>query len=84
MNFQNGMIIANPIPQQYEIPYDEMSKYIDIAIAEAKDKGISGQAVTPFLLSKLVEITAGKSLETNIRLVENNVKLATKIAVELG
>jgi pseudouridine-5'-phosphate glycosidase len=84
LGFHNGMIVANPIPAEYEIPFAEMSQYIEAALQEAKVKEISGQAVTPFLLSKLVEITDGRSLETNIRLVENNVKLATKIAVEMA
>ena len=78
------MIVANPIPREYEIPFEEMSKYINTALTEAKEKEISGQAVTPFLLSKIVELTDGKSLETNIRLVENNVRLASKIAVALN
>jgi len=84
LGFSNGMIVANPIPAEYEIPFDEMSKYIETALMEAEEKKISGQAVTPFLLAKIVELTDGKSLETNIRLVENNVRLASKIAVELN
>ena len=84
LGFSNGMIVANPIPREYEIPFEEMSKYINTALTEAKEKEISGQAVTPFLLSKIVELTDGKSLETNIRLVENNVRLASKIAVALN
>ena len=84
LGFSNGMIVANPIPREYEIPFEEMSKYINTALTEAKEKEISGQAVTPFLLSKIVELTEGKSLETNIRLVENNVRLASKIAVALN
>ena len=84
LHFNNGMIIANPIPRKYESPFDEMSLHIEVALAEAKGKQIVGQAVTPFLLSKLVELTQGRSLKTNIHLVENNVRLASKIAVELG
>ncbi|MFO7896202.1 MAG: pseudouridine-5'-phosphate glycosidase [Candidatus Cloacimonadales bacterium] len=84
LGFSSGMIIANPIPPQYEIPFAEMSGYIESALQAAQKQQISGQAVTPFLLAKLVELTKGRSLQTNIHLVENNVKLAAKIAVKLA
>ncbi|MCK4956519.1 MAG: pseudouridine-5'-phosphate glycosidase, partial [Candidatus Cloacimonetes bacterium] len=84
LGFANGYIVANPIPKEYEIPFAKMSQYIDVAIAEAKEMKIKGQALTPFLLSRLVEITKGRSLDTNIRLVENNVYLACKIACEIN
>ena len=80
LDFKMGMLIANPIPENYEIPYDIMDKHISEAIKEAKEKHISGQAVTPFLLARIVELTKGESLEANIKLVENNVKLACEIA----
>ena len=78
-----SILVANPIPKQDEIPFDEMEVFILKATTEAKKNGIIGQAVTPFLLAKIVELTQGKSLKTNIKLVENNVKLACKIAKKL-
>jgi len=82
LGFTNGMLIANPIPQKYEIPFDEMDKFITIAIKEVEKKEITGQNVTPFLLRKMVELTEGKSLAANVKLVENNVRLACEIAKE--
>ena len=76
------MLIANPVPEADEIPADEMAGYIDAAHAAADGAtGISGKAVTPFLLAKILELTEGASLKTNIALVENNARLAAKIAL---
>ena len=83
LGFSNGILIANPIPEKYEIPFAVMEKHIDESLQEAEKKGIKGQSVTPFLLSKLVEITKGKSLAANIKLVENNVRLACEIVKSL-
>lgn len=79
---QHGSIlINNPVPKADEIPATEMAQYIAQAISEAKAAGVSGKAVTPWLLSRIFEITDGKSLTTNIALIENNAKLAAEIAV---
>lgn len=79
---QHGSIlINNPVPQADEIPAAAMAGHISQAINEAKAEGVSGKAVTPWLLSRIFEITDGKSLTTNIALIENNAKLAAKIAV---
>jgi pseudouridylate synthase len=75
-----GMLIANPIPQDAEIPRGEMAGYIAEALKAAEAAGVRGKAVTPWLLSKMLEITHGRSLTANIALVENNARLATKIA----
>ncbi|MBT3168752.1 MAG: pseudouridine-5'-phosphate glycosidase [Candidatus Cloacimonetes bacterium] len=83
LGLKMSILVANPIPKQDEIPFDEMEVFILKATTEAKKNGIIGQAVTPFLLAKIVELTQGKSLKTNIKLVENNVKLACKIAKKL-
>jgi len=83
IDFSNGILIVNPIPEKYEIPFAEMEKHIDESLQEANRKEIKGQGVTPFLLSKLVEITKGKSLAANIKLVENNVRLACEIVKSL-
>ncbi|MDP8221639.1 MAG: pseudouridine-5'-phosphate glycosidase [Candidatus Stygibacter frigidus] len=83
LGIKSGILIANPVPVEDEIPWNEMSIIIDQALVEMQVKKITGKAVTPFLLSKITELTAGNSLETNIKLVENNVKLACRIAGEL-
>ncbi|MCF7858436.1 MAG: pseudouridine-5'-phosphate glycosidase [Candidatus Cloacimonetes bacterium] len=80
LGFKNGILIANPIPKKYEIPYPEMQKHIEIALEKANKNAIKGRELTPFLLAEIVKITKGSSLETNIRLVENNVALACRIA----
>ena len=80
LGFTNGILVANPIPKKYEIPFSEMEIYIKEAIKEASNKNISGADLTPFLLAKIVKMTKGKALSTNIKLVENNVRLACKIA----
>ncbi|MEQ8400035.1 MAG: pseudouridine-5'-phosphate glycosidase [Roseitalea porphyridii] len=77
-----GVLIANPAPAEAEIPRDEMQAHIEKAQAEAEHGGIAGKDVTPWLLSRIVEITGGRSLKTNIALVENNARLAARIAVE--
>jgi pseudouridylate synthase len=79
-----GMLIANPIPQASEIPAEIMAGYISEAISRAAKNGITGKAVTPFLLSEILTITKGESLVANIALVENNARLAAKIAVSLA
>ncbi|WP_232696888.1 pseudouridine-5'-phosphate glycosidase [Brevibacillus daliensis] len=83
LGLDGGMIIANPVPAESELPYEEMEKVINGALAEAKENDIAGKKVTPFLLSKVKEMTAGKSLETNIALVKHNAEVAAKIAVAL-
>jgi pseudouridine-5'-phosphate glycosidase len=77
------MLIANPVPQQDEIPAAEMAAYIEAAQAAAEAKHIAGKTVTPFLLAKILELTGGRSLKTNIALVENNARLAARIASAL-
>jgi len=77
-----GVLIANPVPAGAEIPRDQMQAHIENAQAEAEHGGIAGKDVTPWLLSRIVEITGGRSLKTNIALVENNARLAARIAVE--
>ncbi len=79
-----GMLIANPIPAMAEIPASEMAGYIGKALESAKNNGISGKAVTPFLLAKILELTGGRSLTANIALVENNARLAARIALEIS
>lgn len=80
LEINGGMLIANPVPHDSEIPRDEMEIHITEALRLAETQGISGKDVTPFLLAKIFEITDGKSLDTNIALVKNNAALAARIA----
>jgi pseudouridine-5'-phosphate glycosidase len=79
-----GMLIGNPVPEDSEIPGDEMEIYIQRALDNAEEDEISGKEVTPYLLSSIFHLTGGRSLATNIALVENNARLAAKIAIALG
>ena len=83
LGFNNGIIVANPVPEEHEIPNEEMELLINQALMMADTENITGYNVTPFLLGEIVKRSQGRSLETNIHLVENNVKLACKIAKEL-
>jgi pseudouridine-5'-phosphate glycosidase len=74
------VLISNPIPEEYEIPFSEIEPHILDAVEEAKALDINGKRLTPFLLGKIKEITAGRSLETNIQLVLNNAKVAAQIS----
>ncbi len=84
LGISGGMLVANPVPKSAEIAADEMAIHIAAAQADAERQGISGKAVTPFLLSRILELTAGASLRTNIALVENNARLAARIAGALA
>lgn len=75
-----GMLIANPVPKAEEIPAEIMAGHIATAQSELARKGIAGKAVTPYLLGRILELTDGASLRTNIALVENNARLAAGIA----
>lgn len=78
-----GMLLTNPIPEEYSMDAEVIGKAIDDAVEEAGAKGIKGKETTPFLLAKVKDITAGKSLDANIQLVYNNAKVAAQTAVEL-
>lgn len=84
LNLKGGILIANPIPKEYSMDEELINKSIEQAVNEANQKGIKGKALTPFLLSKIKDVTEGKSLESNIQLVYNNALLAAKIAVEMN
>lgn len=84
LGIDGGMLIANPVPEAFEIPRAEMEIYIQRAIDNAERDEITGKAVTPFLLDTLFRLTDGRSLETNIALVQNNARLAAEIAVAMA
>lgn len=84
LGLNGGLVVTNPIPEEYQMDYDTITNAIESALKEAKEKGIKGKESTPFLLAKVKEITGGESLESNIQLVFNNAKVASRLAVELA
>ncbi|WP_432402551.1 pseudouridine-5'-phosphate glycosidase [Wukongibacter sp. M2B1] len=84
LGLDGGMVIGNPIPEEFEMDYDTINRAIKDALNEAEELGIKGKETTPFLLSKIKSITEGRSLESNIQLVYNNAKIGAKIAVKLS
>jgi pseudouridine-5'-phosphate glycosidase len=84
LGLKGGAVIANPIPQEFEMDPAVINAAIDSAIREADEKGIKGKESTPFLLAKVKELTEGASLDSNIQLVYNNAKVGAQIAVELS
>ncbi len=83
MGLSGGQLIANPIPAEDEIPYDDIQKAVASALSDARTQGIAGKDVTPFLLSRIYDLTAGRSLTANIALMLNNARLAARIATQL-
>ena len=83
LGYKGGILVTNPIPEEYSMDKDVIDTAISQALNECAEKGIKGKETTPFLLSKIVEITGGDSLESNIKLVINNAKLAAQTAARL-
>lgn len=83
LNLRGGMLIANPIPKEYSMDPSLINKAIEEAIKEMDRLEIKGKETTPYLLGKIVELTKGNSLKSNIQLVYNNCKLASQISVAL-
>lgn len=81
--FDGGVLVANPIPEQYAMDRKAVDLAIAKALKRAKKDGISGKNITPYLLKTIVELTGGLSLEANIQLVKNNAALGAEIAKEL-
>ena len=84
MGLEGGMLVTNPIPEEYSMDMEVIGEAIDKAVKEAEDLGVKGKDITPFLLDKIQKITGGDSLASNIQLVLNNARLASQIAVELS
>ena len=84
LGYKGGMLVTNPIPEEYSMDKAVIDKAIDEALAQAKAQGIHGKETTPFLLAKVVELTGGDSLDSNIQLVLNNARVAAKTACELA
>lgn len=84
MGYHGGMLVVNPIPEEYSMDNAFISEAIDKAVAEANAIGIKGKETTPYLLAKIKDLTEGKSLSANIQLVYNNVRLAASIASSMS
>ena len=78
-----GILISNPIPEEFALPHEYIDSIVDQAVKEAEEQGIKGKDSTPFLLKRIVELSGGKSLDSNIHLVINNAVLGAKIAAAL-
>lgn len=83
LGLNQGALILNPVPEEYSLDPDYMEAEIEKAIAMMEKDGITGKRVTPYLLDKLVGLTGGKSLSTNMALIENNARVGGELAVEL-
>lgn len=84
LGLQGGILVTNPIPEEYSMDPDTINRAIDQAVEESKQQGIHGKDTTPFLLARVKDITGGDSLDSNIQLVYNNAKVAAQTAVELS
>ncbi len=84
LEYRGGMLVTNPIPEEYAMDKTVIDAAIEQALCEAQEQGIHGKETTPFLLAKVVELTGGDSLESNIRLVLNNAAVAARTAVCLA
>jgi pseudouridylate synthase len=82
LRLRAGVLVCNPPPEEVELPPEQVSEWIDRALVEAADRGISGKAVTPFLLAFLDRASQGVTVRTNVALAESNARLAARIAVE--
>ena len=84
LGYKGGMLVTNPIPEEYSMDKAVIDKAIEEALSQAKAQGIHGKETTPFLLAKVVELTGGDSLDSNIQLVLNNARVAAKTACKLA
>ena len=84
LGYQGGMLVTNPIPEEYAMDKTVIDKAIEQALAECKEQGIHGKETTPFLLARVTELTGGDSLESNIKLVINNARVAALTACEMS
>jgi len=81
MGLKGGVVVANPIPAQYEMQFATINEAVNTAIDMAEAEGVKGKAITPFLLSKIEELTQGASLKANIQLIYHNAKVAASLAI---
>jgi pseudouridine-5'-phosphate glycosidase len=84
LGLKGGVVVGNPVPQQFAMPKEEIDRITEQALREADEQGVTGKKVTPFLLARIKELTAGRSLATNIALVEHNALVGARLAVALN
>jgi pseudouridine-5'-phosphate glycosidase len=84
LGYKGGMLVTNPIPAEYAMDKQIIDAAIEQALRESVEQGVKGKDVTPFLLARVVELTGGDSLESNIQLVLNNARLAARTAAALA
>jgi len=84
LGLNGGVLVCNPIPEQYSMDHKVIDKAIDQALQMAKEKGIHGKATTPFLLATIKDLTGGDSFASNLQLAYNNARVASKVAVEFS
>jgi pseudouridine-5'-phosphate glycosidase len=84
LGLKGGALVGNPIPEEYALDFDEMEKVITAAIDEADEKGVKGKDITPFLLSRIKDMTEGVSFASNLELAYNNARLASEVAMALS
>ncbi|MBQ6593278.1 MAG: pseudouridine-5'-phosphate glycosidase [Solobacterium sp.] len=80
LGLKGGIVIGNPIPQEYELDFDWMNRVINDALKKAEEQGIRGKYITPFVLSELRDMTDGVSFASNLELAYNNIRVASRIA----
>ena len=83
LDMKGGMLVTNPIPEEYSMDHKVIDAAIEQALADAKAQGIHGKETTPFLLARVKDLTGGDSLDSNIQLVYNNARLAARTACAL-
>ena len=83
LGLNGGVVVANPVPEAHAMPKAEIDAMTEQALREADEQGVSGKAVTPFLLARIKQLTGGRSLDTNIALVKNNARLGAALAKAL-
>jgi pseudouridine-5'-phosphate glycosidase len=83
LEIERAMLVTVPLPEKFEVPDEELKRALDDALAEAKRHVVSGRELTPFLLSRMAQTSAGATLKANIALLENNARVAAEIAVAL-
>ena len=84
LGMKGGMLVTNPIPEEYAMDKAVIDAAIEQALRECKEQGVHGKETTPFLLARVVELTGGDSLESNIQLVLNNARVAARTAAALA
>lgn len=84
LGLQGGVVVANPIPEEFSMDENGMNTAIENALQQAENQGVAGKEVTPFLLAAIENLTGGKSLQSNIQLVLNNAKLGAELAIKLA